>query len=216
MSPAELVHRARAAGLDRIAVTDHNEITGALEARDLDPALVIVGEEVRCNDGSELIGLFLEHRIRPGMSPEKTAERIHHQGGLVYLPHPYAYLTRATARAHRLLPLADIVELFNGRAFWPRWNERARALVHEKRLHGAASSDAHLPSDCGRAWTEVDSASSAANLLAAMSNATLVQGRTVSPLAHVATLSLGLTRLGRALLRRGVPTPAGDADQAIT
>ena len=58
-TPQQLVQRAREAGLDRIAVTDHGEIEGALRARELDPALVIVGEEIRCRCGVELIGLFL-------------------------------------------------------------------------------------------------------------------------------------------------------------
>ena len=48
LRPAELVRRARDAGLNRIAVTDHGEIDGALEARELAPDLVIVGEEIRC------------------------------------------------------------------------------------------------------------------------------------------------------------------------
>src|SRR5690606_14345848 len=59
MSPRELVDRALDAGVDRIAVTDHGEIEGALEARAYAPAHVIVGEEIRCEGKTELIGLFL-------------------------------------------------------------------------------------------------------------------------------------------------------------
>src|SRR5690606_18231825 len=94
MSPRELVDRALDAGLDRIAVTDHGEIEGALEARAYAPAHVIVGEEIRCEGRTELIGLFLTERIPQGLPIEETVERIRAQGGLVYAPHPYAYARR--------------------------------------------------------------------------------------------------------------------------
>ena len=119
MSPRELVDRALEAGIDRIAVTDHNEIEGALEARAYAPAHVIVGEEIRCEGNTELIGLFLTERIPPGLSVEETAERIRAQGGLVYAPHPYAYALRPRWHAARSLAVADIVEVFNSRGFFP-------------------------------------------------------------------------------------------------
>ncbi|MEJ2320059.1 MAG: PHP domain-containing protein [Gemmatimonadales bacterium] len=91
LRPVELVLRARDAGLDRIAVTDHGEIDGALEARELAPDLVIVGEEIRCRGRTELIGLFLSERIPMGLPIEEVVERIRDQDGVVYAPHPYAY-----------------------------------------------------------------------------------------------------------------------------
>ena len=76
MSPARLVRRARSAGLDRIAITDHGAVAGALEAAAIDPELVIVGEEVSCRGGAHLIGLFLHERVPNGLSVSETAQRI--------------------------------------------------------------------------------------------------------------------------------------------
>src|SRR5262245_23225637 len=115
-SPAALVRRARAVGLDRIAVTDHGAIEGAFEARALDPELVIVGEEIKCACGTDVIGLFLSELIPVGQTLEATARQIHDQGGVVYAPHPYAYITRPRRRAADVLAVADVVEVFNSRA----------------------------------------------------------------------------------------------------
>jgi len=98
-TPSELVERAAEVGLDRVAVTDHGEIDGALEARALDPGRVIVGEEIRCACGTELIGLFLEERIPMGLDAREVARRIADQGGVVYAPHPYAYARRPRRKA---------------------------------------------------------------------------------------------------------------------
>ncbi|RLC74880.1 MAG: hypothetical protein DRI61_15875, partial [Chloroflexi bacterium] len=72
-----------------IAITDHNEIRGALKLRKIAPFKIIVGQEIMTSEG-EIIGLFLSNRIESGLSPEKTIEEIRKQGGLVYLPHPFS------------------------------------------------------------------------------------------------------------------------------
>ncbi len=194
-APAELVERAAAAGLDRIAITDHGEIEGALIARELDPARVIVGEEIRCAGGTELIGLFLTERIPYDLSVEETAARIRAQGGLVYAPHPFAYARRPAYHARAALAVADIVEVFNSRAFLPTWNRRARQAATERGLPAAASSDAHFPHEIGRAYTNVPWFDDAASLRAALTDATPVGLRTASPFIHVASLSLKIARL---------------------
>lgn len=203
MSPRTLVQRARRAGLDRIAVTDHNVIDGALRARDLDPQLVIVGEEIRCLDGCELIGLFLHTRIPPRLPIQEVAARIRDQGGLVYAPHPYAYLTRPRQRAALTLDNADICELFNARAFLPSWNRDGLAAARERDMPAAASSDAHLPHDVGRAWMEVEEFDSPAGLLDVLTRGNPVCLRTGTPLGHLATLGTGCVKwLHGALLHR--------------
>ena len=89
-SPRDLVAKAVRTGLTHLAITDHERIDGAQRARDLAPAglTVIVGEEVRTSAG-DLIGLFLERAVPPGLSPAETAAAIHEQGGVVGLPHPF-------------------------------------------------------------------------------------------------------------------------------
>src|SRR5712692_5569806 len=88
---AEQARAVRAAGIDVVCATDHNTIDGALRLRELaDGFRVVVGEEVSTREG-ELIGLFLERPIPPGLSAEETIAGIHEQGGLVSVPHPFSH-----------------------------------------------------------------------------------------------------------------------------
>lgn len=200
-SPAELVERAAAAGIDRIAITDHGEIDGALAAHALDPARVIVGEEIRCRGGTELIGLYLHERIPYGLPVEETAARIHEQGGLVYAPHPYAYLGAPARHATRALAVADIVEVFNSRAFLPSWNRLARETATARGVPMAASSDGHFPHEIGRAYTTLPWFDDVASLRAALRHTTPHGIRTATPFVHVASLSLKAARLTLDTLR---------------
>ena len=195
MSPRELVDRAIDAGLDRIAVTDHGEIEGALEARAYAPAHVIVGEEIRCEGNTELIGLFLTERIPQGLPIEETVERIRAQGGLVYAPHPYAYAWRPRRHAERSLAVADIVEVFNSRAFYPPWNRRALRAARARGLAAAASTDSHFAHELGRAYTEVPAFDGPEGLLRALAHGTPVAVATASPFIHVASIGLKVARL---------------------
>ena len=90
-TPVEvLLAEARARGLGAIAVTDHNEISGALEARaKADGIKVIVGEEVKTAEQGEVIGLFIEEKIPRGLTLQETIAEIKRQGGIVYVPHPF-------------------------------------------------------------------------------------------------------------------------------
>lgn len=142
------------------AVTDHNEIHGALELKRTATApgdpLIIVGEEVTSREG-EIIGLFLEEKIPTGLSPEEVVLRIREQGGLVLLPHGFDPL-----KAHRLSPAAreriaddiDIVEVFNARVSHPRRNTQASQWAAERDLPSSSGTDAHVVSALGTAWVE--------------------------------------------------------------
>lgn len=202
LRPEELVQRARDVGLDRVAVTDHGEIDGALEARELAPGLVIVGEEIRCRGRTELIGLFLNERVPMGLAMEEVVERIRDQDGIVYAPHPYAYPCRPAWHLGRAVAVADIVEVFNARAFLRVWNRTADRQARARELPRAASSDAHFPWEIGRAHTEVPTFSNAAGLLAAMHAARPVGLQLTHPVAHVASLSMKATRVAAAAGRR--------------
>ena len=193
-SPRRLVRAARRAGLHRIAVTDHDQIDGAFEAHAIDPELVIIGEEVRCACKTEVIGLFLTRWIPGGLSLEETVAAIREQGGVVYAPHPYAYLTSGRAKAGRVLAHADVVEVFNSRAFFPPWNRKALRRSHELRLPGAASSDSHFPWELGRAYFEVPDFNDRTSFLEAAAGGRAVAVETGNPLLHVSTISIHFVR----------------------
>jgi predicted metal-dependent phosphoesterase TrpH len=193
-APGEWVERAVAAGLDRIAVTDHDEIEGALEAHALAPERVIVGEEMTCRCGTHLIGLFLRERIPPRLALEEVAERIRDQGGVVYAPHPYAYVSRAAWRAGRALAVADVVEGYNSRAFVPAWNRRAVAEAGRRGVPLLAGTDAHFAWELGRAYAELPAFHDARDFLAAARRARPVLVRAGSPFLHVGSTALKYAR----------------------
>lgn len=94
VSPAELVAAARAAGLDLIAITDHDTMRNAAEVHERGGEAglaVVMGMEVttRWPAQTHVLGWFLREPVRSGMSLEDTVDAIHAQDGLVILPHPF-------------------------------------------------------------------------------------------------------------------------------
>lgn len=209
MTPADVVERAAELGLDRVAVTDHGEIDGARRALALDSRRVIVGEEIRCRGRTELIGLFLTERIPDGLPVEETAERIRDQGGIVYAPHPWAYLVAPARRARLAVGAADVVEVFNSRAFLEMWNRKAASTARSRGLAGAASSDAHFVHELGRAWTEVPEFEGPGGLLEALRRGRPVARATGSPAVHVVSVAWRTGRAAGHLL----PSRAGAPDR---
>jgi predicted metal-dependent phosphoesterase TrpH len=149
-----LLATARERGLGAIAVTDHNEISGALDARAKAAEYgvkVIVGEEVKTADQGEVIGLFIEEKIARGMSLEETIAEIRRQGGIVYVPHPFDRLHAVPDYEHLLRVVGDVdaIEIFNPRIAIPAWNEEAVRFAGKYRIPGGAGSDAHVAQGLG-------------------------------------------------------------------
>jgi predicted metal-dependent phosphoesterase TrpH/glycosyltransferase involved in cell wall biosynthesis len=155
VTPVEvLLATARERGLGAIAVTDHNEISGALEAREKAAEFgvkVIVGEEVKTKDQGEVIGLFIEEKIPRGMSLEETIAEIRRQGGIVYVPHPFDRLHSVPDYEHLLRVVRDVdaIEVFNPRIAIAAWNEEAVRFAGKYRIPGGAGSDAHVAQGLG-------------------------------------------------------------------
>jgi predicted metal-dependent phosphoesterase TrpH len=165
-TPHELVdHAARRARLDVIAVTDHDTIEGALRARDHAAKRarfhVIVGEEVSSRDG-HIVALFLERRVRPGMSAAATVHAIHDQGGLAIAAHPFwrtQKRTRTPGQVHGVGWLAaeldfDAIEVENGTPGFYLFNQLAHRLNLGLGAAELGCSDAHILDAVGRAFTE--------------------------------------------------------------
>ncbi len=152
-TPVEvLLAEARARGLGAIAITDHNEISGAREARaKADGLKVIVAEEVKTADQGEVIGLFIEEKIPRGMSLQETIAEIKRQGGLVYVPHPFDRLHSVPDYEHLLDVLDDVdaIEVFNPRVAISEFNDEAVRFAAKYRLPAGAGSDAHVPQGLG-------------------------------------------------------------------
>ena len=145
-------------GLDAIAVLDHDEVEGALRLQEWAPFRVIIGEEIGTLHGG-IAGLFLNERIPPHLSAEKTIARIHEQGGLVLIPHPLARGVPGKIRESKLGEIVrqvDIIEGYNARCPLAADDRRARQFAAQHGIPVTASSDAHFACEVGRAWTEVD------------------------------------------------------------
>jgi predicted metal-dependent phosphoesterase TrpH/glycosyltransferase involved in cell wall biosynthesis len=154
-TPVEvLLATARAQGLGAIAVTDHNVISGAIEAREKADRFgmkVIVGEEVKTAGQGEVIGLFLRERIPRGLSLEETVAEIRRQGGVVYVPHPFDRLHSVPDYEHLLAILDDIdaIEIYNPRVAIGAFNEEAERFAAKYRVLAGAGSDAHVARGLG-------------------------------------------------------------------
>jgi hypothetical protein len=154
-TPVEvLLAAAKEAGLGAIAVTDHNEISGALEAREKASGFgvkVIVGEEVKTASQGEVIGLFIEEKIPRGMTLEQTVAEIKRQGGLVYVPHPFDRMHAVPDYEHLLGILDDVdaIEVFNPRVAIGSFNEEAVRFAAKYRIVAGAGSDSHVAQGLG-------------------------------------------------------------------
>jgi len=141
-------------GLTHVAITNHNNVEGAIAVRDKvaelglsDKLTVIPGEEVSTADG-EVVGIFLTKTIPRGLSANETADEIHRQGGLVSVPHPFDPFRGSHIREGPLRNLADVgkidmLEIFNCRVTFQRHNEEAAAFANRYGIPGIAASDSH-------------------------------------------------------------------------
>jgi predicted metal-dependent phosphoesterase TrpH len=154
----ELIRRARQAGLDKLAITDHNTIAGALAAREMAPDFIIVGEEIKTTQG-ELLGFFLTREVPRGLSPEETIARLRDQGAAISVSHPFDRLRSGAWKVDdltRIVPLVDALEGFNARCLFGEDNDLAAAFARESRLRQTAGSDCHERTEVGRAGVELE------------------------------------------------------------
>jgi glycosyltransferase involved in cell wall biosynthesis len=154
-TPVEVLLRtAQLHGLGAIAVTDHNEISGAVEAQALAGEYgvkVIVAEEVKTASQGEVIGLFLRERIPRGLSLAQTVAEIRGQGGLVYVPHPFDRMHSVPDYEHLLdiVDEIDAIEVYNPRVAIGSFNEEAARFAAKYRIVAGAGSDAHVAQGLG-------------------------------------------------------------------
>jgi hypothetical protein len=179
-TPVEvLLATARAQGLGAIAVTDHNEISGALEARaqaEEAGVKVIVGEEVKTDGQGEVIGLFIEEKIPRGLSLEETVAEIKRQGGLVYVPHPFDRMHSVPDYEHLLKILDDVdaIEVFNPRVAIGAFNEEAARFAAKYRIVAGAGSDSHVAQGLGSVRVRMRDFDGPAEFLQSLADAEIV------------------------------------------
>jgi hypothetical protein len=157
--PEDLVHICRRKGIDRVVITDHNSIQGALMAHRLDPELVIVGEEILTTRG-EILAAFVRESIPAHLTPKETIARLKAQDAFISVSHPFDHFRKGGWREADLLailPLVDAIEVFNSRCMSPNFNSRAREFAEKHRIPGTVGSDAHALCELGRSVMMLES-----------------------------------------------------------
>jgi len=183
-----MVDAARRAGLDRLIITDHNSIGGALEAQRIAPELVIVGEEIMTTRG-ELLVAFVREEIPAGLEPGEAIRRLRAQGAFISVSHPFDTLRGGHWEPANLLeisPLVDAIETFNARCMDMKPNQAAREFARQHNLAGTVGSDAHTTRELGRA-SLVLSEFADANGLRSVIRSSVETVRLSSPFIHLSS-----------------------------
>jgi predicted metal-dependent phosphoesterase TrpH len=181
----DLLKTAHKRGIDRLVITDHNTIRGALEAQALDGELVIVGEEIKTTKG-ELLASFVTDEIPEGLEPLEAIHRLRKQGAFISVSHPFD-LQRSGWQLTDLmfiLPLVDAIEVFNSRCVNPAFNDQAFRLAEEQNLAGTVGSDVHALVEVGRSTLLIPWFETAEELRAVIRQG-IPQTRLSSPLIHL-------------------------------
>jgi predicted metal-dependent phosphoesterase TrpH len=158
-----ILKQAQEAGLDGIAITDHNSVqsffVASKLAEDLGLDLIIVpGAEISTSEG-HLIALGTHNLLPAGLSAVETAEHAHDNGGIAVAPHPYAFFRQGirNLRAKRL----DAVETFNSKHLFGFSNYLAGRSARKLNLGVTGGSDSHKVETIGFGYTEVNIADGA-------------------------------------------------------
>jgi predicted metal-dependent phosphoesterase TrpH len=178
-----VVKAAASRGLTHLAVTDHDRVDAALRIRDAAPPslTVIVGEEIKSADG-DLIALFLNGLIPPGMSAVETIAAVREQGGLVGVPHPFdlrrGFGRKSGLTLESIVDKIDWVESYNARAIGMNVNDKAAQFAREHNIPGVGASDSHTVLEVGVTYNIVSGdPSTPEGLLACLSAVDIRPGR---------------------------------------
>jgi predicted metal-dependent phosphoesterase TrpH len=156
--PADLIKTARRKGLDRLVITDHNSIQGAVAAQKLDPQLVIVGEEIMTTRG-EILAAFVKEEIPAGLTPQATIKILKEQGAFISVSHPFDRHRKGGWEEKDLLEIihqVDAIEIFNSRCMNPMFNVQAKQFAEKYNLAGTVGSDAHAAFEVGASVIVLD------------------------------------------------------------
>lgn len=152
-------------------ITDHNTIDGALRYKQLYKD-VIIGEEIKTNRG-DLIGIFLNETIPKDIDLLEALDKIKQQGAISYVPHPFDEMRRSAVK--KIDFKADIIEVFNSRVIKQQYNRMAEDFANENNWTKAVGSDAHLPSEIGTSYIEIEEFNSEKEFLKNLKKAKLTK-----------------------------------------
>ena len=186
-TPEKLIKTCQRKGIDRVVVTDHNNIEGAQRCQEIDPERVIIGEEVMTTRG-ELLAAYVCEEIPAGLQPMEVIERLRAQNAFISVSHPFDQHRSGHWELDdllKILPYVDAIETFNSRCILPRFNFQAQNFAVEHGLLGTYGSDAHAAFELGRGNLLLLPFEDAESLKTALKNAVvpkIIQG---TPFVHL-------------------------------
>ena len=211
-SLSAVLSRAKQVGLDVIAITDHDEIKGALKAIELVSNYgveVIPGIEITTADG-DLLAFFIKEKVKAGLSLIETVLRVRELGGVCIAPHPMAggmgmksLSARTILKALRNPQVAETligIEVYNATALDRISNHYARILANRLDIAQLGNSDAHVVDAIGLGSTEFEG-NSAVDLLTALKNKTTKVRKQKEWSAFRILGSWGIRYMGSAFIR---------------
>ena len=183
--PKDIIKQSMKVGLDAIAISDHNSFKGSVEARELskniDDFLVIPSIELSSKEG-HILAIGVENLIPKNLSSEETLERIHDEGGIAIIPHPFSPYRHGLFFKNRKIikrlfgpdsrkyeknssmggiegtmghKLIEGVEVLNARYILGFSNFKANRLAKKYNLAKIGASDSHFLESIGDCYTEI-------------------------------------------------------------
>lgn len=154
ITPKDLVFYAIKAGLNAVAVTDHNSLDGAFKIAKENNFLIIPGMEVSSSDG-HIVALNVKELIPRGLNAEETVERIHRAGGVAIACHPFA-MFKGSLKG-KISASFDAIEVINARASpYGRSVKKAKKTAERFKLPCVAGTDAHFGPQIGYGYTVIE------------------------------------------------------------
>lgn len=176
----KLIESCDRRGIDKVAITDHNTLTGALEGFSRWPDRIIPGLEIMTSRG-ELLAYYVWKPIEKGLEPYEAIQALKDQGAVISVSHPFDIFRNGGWKISWLLEIApclDAIETFNAHCITNLPNLRARLFASELCLAGTAGSDAHNQYEIGAAGLTLPTFQGAGELRNALKNATRFGQRT--------------------------------------
>jgi len=169
-SALEIVRKCKSLGLDGLAITDHNEIKGSLEAFALaasEGVVVVRGVELSAVEG-HVIALGVKELIPRGLSVPETVDKVRAAGAIAIAAHPGRFPSGIGIERAMVMDF-DAIEVLNGGSS-KRSNSRARTVAEHRKLPMTAGSDAHGIEQAGKAWTAVEGSSNEDDIIQAIAH----------------------------------------------
>ena len=156
--PKNIINQAMLIGLDIIAISDHNTTKGskkAIEEAEDKKIIVVPSIEVSSSKG-HIIGFGVDVNIPRDLSPEDTIDKIHDNGGIAIIPHPFSFYRNGLFYNTKPNELnIEAVEVKNARYILGYSNYKSKKLANKKKLAKIGSSDSHFLGSIGDSYTEI-------------------------------------------------------------